>query len=457
MKSYSTNYIEKSHQEESKIINGFSKLSKEEKLEKISDFLNNKKAAVQEFKSFWHPDKKIQQRIDEFSENTVSNYYFPYGIAPNVVINGKSYLVPMTIEESSVVAAASKSAKYWAARGGFHAKVIAVSKIGQVHFTYQGDKEKLFKEFPAIKTDLIKRAKPITTNMEARGGGIQDIELVDKTNEMAGYYQLKATFNTVDSMGANFINSCLEEFAEGLVKYVAENERFEDSEKDIQIIMSILSNYTPDCLVECWVECDIEELADNDLGMSAEQFADKFEKAVRIAEIDTYRATTHNKGIFNGVDAVALATGNDFRAIEAAGHTYAARNGRYQSLSSVSIKDGKFKYSLKLPLALGTVGGLTSLHPLVKKSLELLDNPKAEELMMITATMGLANNFGAIKSLVTSGIQKGHMKMHLLNILNTFDATEKEKKQAIEYFKNIKVSYANVSDFLTALRKNSSF
>jgi len=218
--------------------------------------------------------------------------------------------------------------------------------------------------------------------------------------------------------------------------------------------MSILSNYTPECLVECWVECDIEELASEDLGMGAEPFAEKFEKAVKIAQIDTCRATTHNKGIFNGIDAVALATGNDFRAIEAAGHTYAARTGKYQSLSEVTIKDGKFRYSLKLPLALGTVGGLTTLHPLVKKSLELLDNPKAEELMMITATMGLANNFGAIKSLVTSGIQKGHMKMHLLNILNTFDATDEEKKQAIEYFKNIKVSYANVSDFLTALRKN---
>ncbi|MDZ7776254.1 MAG: hydroxymethylglutaryl-CoA reductase, degradative [Bacteroidales bacterium] len=453
MKSHTNNYIAKSHTRQSKIINGFSKLTKEEKLNKISEFLQNSNESVREFKSFWHADKKIQKRIDEFSENTISNYYFPYGIAPNVVINGKSYLVPMTIEESSVVAAASKSAKYWAARGGFHAKVISVSKIGQVHFIYNGNVEKLYEEFPRIKSALIERAKPITANMEERGGGIQDIELVDKTDDMEGYFQLKATFNTVDSMGANFINSCLEEFAAGLQKYFDEHAVFEPHEKDIQIIMSILSNYTPECLVECWVECDIEELASEDLGMGAEPFAEKFEKAVKIAHIDTYRATTHNKGIFNGIDAVALATGNDFRAIEAAGHTYAARTGKYQSLSEVTIKDGKFRYSLKLPLALGTVGGLTTLHPLVKKSLELLDHPKAEELMMITATMGLANNFGAIKSLVTSGIQKGHMKMHLLNILNTFDATDQEKKQAIEYFKNIKVSYANVSDFLTALRK----
>jgi len=455
MKSHSYNYIQKQKEERTKLINGFSKLNKEEKLEKVSEFLSDKVQSIKDYKSFWHPDKDIQKRFDEFSENTISNYFFPYGISPNVIINGKSYLVPMAIEESSVVAAASKSAKYWASRGGFKSRVLSVSKIGQVHFLYEGGKEKLFDFFPELKHRLIEKAKPITENMENRGGGTEDIELVDMTHEMDNYFQLKATFNTVDSMGANFINSCLEEFAAEMEKAITESPVFEGKEKDITIIMSILSNYTPDCVVETWVECDVEELASPDLGMSAEMFAQKFEKAIQVARIDTYRATTHNKGIFNGVDAVALATGNDFRAIEAAGHTYAARSGKYRSLSEVKIENGKFRYSLKLPLALGTVGGLTSLHPLVKKSMELLGNPKAEELMMITATMGLANNFGAIKSLVTSGIQKGHMKMHLLNILNTFNASEDEKKQAIEYFKNIKVSYSNVSDFVDALRKNN--
>lgn len=455
MSKNSSQYITHSQGNQQKIINGFSKLSKEEKLNSVAAFLKYPEKAKAEYKSFWHDNPDIQKRFDEFSENTISNYYFPYGIAPNVIINGKSYLVPMTIEESSVVAAASKSAKFWAARGGFHAKVHSVSKIGQVHFLYPGDKKALFSFFPALKEQMIERVKPITQNMEERGGGIENIELIDKTGDMENYYQVKATFNTVDSMGANFINSCLEEFAAELEKSVTESDRFSDADKDITIIMSILSNYTPECLVETWVECDIKDLENPDLGMDAETFAYKFEKAVKVAQIDTYRATTHNKGIFNGVDAVALATGNDFRAIEAAGHTYASRSGQYRSLSEVTIKDGKFRYSLKLPLAMGTVGGLTSLHPLVKKTLELLENPKAEELMMITATMGLANNFGAIKSLVTNGIQKGHMKMHLLNILNAYDATEDEKKQAIEYFKNIKVSYANVSDFLVTLRKNN--
>ncbi|HKK09743.1 MAG TPA: hypothetical protein VJ939_02850, partial [Bacteroidales bacterium] len=255
MKSHSYNYIQKQKEEKTKLINGFSKLNKEEKLEKVSEFLSDKVQSIKDYKSFWHPDKDIQKRFDEFSENTISNYFFPYGISPNVIINGKSYLVPMAIEESSVVAAASKSAKYWASRGGFKSRVLSVSKIGQVHFLYEGGKEKLFDFFPELKHRLIEKAKPITENMENRGGGIEDIELVDMTHEMDNYFQLKATFNTVDSMGANFINSCLEEFAAEMEKAITESPVFEGKEKDITIIMSILSNYTPDCVVETWVEC----------------------------------------------------------------------------------------------------------------------------------------------------------------------------------------------------------
>lgn len=186
--------------------------------------------------------------------------------------------------------------------------------------------------------------------------------------------------------------------------------------------------------------------------MTGEEFASKFQLAVRIAEEDVYRATTHNKGIFNGVDAVVIATGNDFRAVEAAGHTYAARTGKYKSLSTVELKDGKFIYSLTLPMALGTVGGLTSLHPLAKQSLEMLGNPSAEELMMIAASVGLANNFAAVRSLVTKGIQMGHMKIHLMNILNHFEATDEEKTKAVEYFIGQKVSFNNVRQFLNKTR-----
>jgi hydroxymethylglutaryl-CoA reductase len=291
--------------------------------------------------------------------------------------------------------------------------------------------------------------------MEKRGGGILDVELVDMTGEIPDYYQLKVSFETVDSMGANFINSVLEEFARILKNFLVKQTHFKDAEKDCEIIMSILSNYTPDCRIKVFVECDIKEFANCDLGMEPDRFVWKFQKAVEIAQVDIHRATTHNKGIFNGIDAVALATGNDFRAIEAGGHTYACRNGKYQSLTSLTLDNNVFHYELDIPLAMGTVGGLTTLHPMAKFSLDLLGSPDAQELMVIAASVGLANNYGALKSLVTKGIQVGHMKMHLLNILNFYHATQEEKDKALAFFNNKKVSFSSVTDYLNSIRSES--
>jgi hydroxymethylglutaryl-CoA reductase len=216
--------------------------------------------------------------------------------------------------------------------------------------------------------------------------------------------------------------------------------------------MSILSNYTPECLVRASVECNIEELGEFSGGMTAREFADKFRMAVRIAEIDPFRATTHNKGIFNGIDAVVVATGNDFRAIEACGHTYACREGQYASLSHCTINGDRFRFWLDIPLAIGTVGGLTSLHPIAKRSLELLENPDAQKLMRIIAAAGLAQNFSALRSLITTGIQKGHMKMHLLNMLKQLKASELEEKAAVDHFREEIVSYTAVKEFLKNFR-----
>lgn len=438
------------------IRKGFSRLNKEQKVDLTASYFEDPAAAARELKSFWHNDPDIQKKLDEFTENTISNFFFPYGIAPNFVINGNMYLVPMVIEESSVVAAASNAAKFWAEKGGFHAEVLSMTKIGQVHFIWEGNNDKLRAAMPDIREQLIAETNHITANMRKRGGGILDIELVDMTDKMDHYFQLKASFNTVDSMGANFINSCLEEFGLLLKRFLREDPRFTGKEKDCDIVMAILSNYTPECLVRTWVECDIEEFAGIDRNMNALQFAEKFERAVRIAREDTFRATTHNKGIMNGVDAVVLATGNDFRAIEACAHTYAARNGQYASLTDISLENGRFRYELTIPLALGTVGGLTSLHPLARFSLELLNNPGAEQLMMIAAAVGLANNFSAVKSLTTKGIQVGHMKMHLFNILNHIGVTREEKEKAIDYFKDKKVSFSNVKELVASLRKAKS-
>lgn len=436
-----------------KIPSGFSKLTKEEKLNVVAAGFADPQNVVAEFKSYWHADANKQKVFDEFSENTITNFYFPFGVVPGFVLNGQEMMVPMVIEESSVVAAASKSAKFWAERGGFRAEVISTVKVGQVHFIWTGEKAKLFAAFPAIKEELLSQTKHITGNMEKRGGGILDIELVDMTEFEPGYYQLKATFETCDSMGANFINSCLEDFGHILRDFVTESAEFSADEKEVTVIMAILSNYTPECLVKTWVECDINDLGTFDDGMTAEEFAHKFAKAVKVAQVDTYRATTHNKGIYNGIDAIVLATGNDFRAIEACGHTYASRNGKYSSLSEIDLSNGRFKYSITVPMAMGVVGGLTALHPLAKRSIEMLGNPSASELMMIAAAVGMANNFGALKSLTTTGIQKGHMKMHLLNILNHFEANEAEKEAAVEYFKTNKVSFNSVRSFLIALRE----
>ena len=424
-----------------RVKKGFSKLLKEEKLKLIANYFENPGEVIRLLKSYWHSDTGQQKLFDEFSENTITNFFTPYGISPNVMINGKNYIVPMVIEESSVVAAASAAAKFWGERGGFHAQVIDVRKVGQVHFGWKGTMPQLESLFPDIKTRLLNDTDSITANMRKRGGGILDIQLLDYTAQIPDYYQLRVEFNTCDSMGANFINTVLEQFGHSLHDFFAERLDLPEELRTTETIMTILSNNTPDCRVKVWVECPTD------------QYALKFKKAVDIAHIDIDRATTHNKGIYNGIDAVVIATGNDFRAVEAAGHTYASRNSRYESLSTVTITDGIFRFELEVPMALGTVGGLTSLHPLAKKSLELLGNPTAPELMTIAATMGLANNFSAVRSLTTKGIQAGHMKMHLNNILNQLQASEDEKRQARDFFKDKTVSFAAVEHFLDTLRK----
>lgn len=438
-----------------KPIEGFSKLTKDEKIDWITaNYTSDPEAAKKLLKRYWNSDNGVQQLHDEFIENTLTNYYLPLGIAPNFLINGKLYAIPMAIEESSVVAAASKAAKFWLGRGGFNAMVLSTKKIGQVHFIYKGDPKKLKTFFEKVKPKLLSETAPITENMKKRGGGITDIVLRNKTDALDNYFQLHCTFETVDAMGANFINSCLEQFARTFKKEAQSFPLFSLDEKDIEIVMSILSNYVPDCLVRAEVSCAVHEL-NVDGSMSSTQFAHKMVQAVDIAKVEPHRAVTHNKGIMNGVDAVVLATGNDFRAVEAGIHAYAAKNGTYTSLTHAEVENGIFKFSIEIPVALGTVGGLTSLHPLVKLALEILGRPSAKELMQIVTVAGLAQNFAAVRSLVTTGIQEGHMKMHLLNILNQLGATDTEKKKLIEHFKKHSATHNAVVDVFEKLRNES--
>jgi hydroxymethylglutaryl-CoA reductase len=433
-------------------VAGFSKLSKKEKINWIADsYFSNPEEAVSIIRNYWNSDEKLQQLHDEFIENTITNLYIPLGVAPNFLINGKYKTIPMAIEESSVVAAASKAAKYWSTRGGFKATVIDTEKIGQVHFIFNGDAEKLHSFFHQIKPKFFSETQSITKNMQQRGGGILDIQLKDKRNLLENYFQLHATFETKDSMGANFINSCLEQFATTLKEEAQNSDLFLENET-IKVVMSILSNYVPNCVVRAEVSCPVEELTEKHITNPVE-FAERFVQAVQIAEIEPFRAVTHNKGIMNGVDAVILATGNDFRAVEAGIHAYASKNGQYSSLSHAKIENGIFTFWLEIPLALGTVGGLTSLHPLVKLCLEILQKPSAKELMEIVAVAGLAQNFAALRSLTTTGIQEGHMKMHLNNIINQFEADEQERQLIKAHFKKNAISHSAVVEFIENLRK----
>ncbi|OCA77995.1 hydroxymethylglutaryl-CoA reductase, degradative [Chryseobacterium contaminans] len=438
-----------------KPIEGFSKLPKQGKIDwLVNEYLEGNQEYQNILKQYWNEDADLQKLHEEFSENTISNFYMPYGIAPNFLIDGKLLALPMAVEESSVVAAASKAAKFWIDKGGFKTTIINTEKLGHTHFMFSVEPHKLLHFFNfSLKKKLLESTEEITANMRKRGGGILNISLVDKTAEMPNYYQLKASFDTVDSMGANFINSCLEQFGKTLRQEVATSEDFTQEEKNsLQIVMNILSNFTPDCIVRAEVSCKMEDLKD-DSGISPEEFAAKFKQAVTIAEIEPYRATTHNKGVMNGVDAVVIATGNDFRATEACAHAYAAKDGQYRSLTHCTTDNGVFRFWIDLPISVGVVGGLTNLHPLVKFSLALLGKPSAQELMSILAVSGLAQNFAALRSLVTTGIQKGHMKMHLLNILNQLGATEEEKQHFVTYFKDKTVSHHEVINEFNRMRE----
>ena len=429
-------------------ISGFSKLSKNEKIDWIIKvFFKNDISKRKILTDYWNSNKKIQTIHDEFIENSISNFYLPIGVAPNFVINGKDYTLPMAIEESSVVAASSRAAKYWSTRGGFKTEVLGVEKIGHVHFIFNGENKKIISFFKIIKKNLIKSTSDLTINMNSRGGGITSVSLINNTNKMKGYFQIEVGFKTANSMGANFINTCLEKIADELLLEAKKYNSFSKKEKNIKIIMSILSNYTPKSIVKVSVCCPIKNL-ESESNMSNKEFCDKFIKAVKIGEIDVYRAVTNNKGIMNGIDALLIATGNDFRAVDAGIHAYASRNGKYSSLSSAWIENKEFNFQMTVPLSIGTVGGIINLHPMAKWSLNLLNNPNSNELMQIISAAGLAQNFAAIRSLITSGIQKGHMKMHLLNILNQLKATSIQKEKAILHFKKNKISFNSVSNFL---------
>lgn len=432
------------------MIKGFSRLSKAEKIEYLVQNSVDRNSAEILYKHT-HADKEIATLIEGFSENVLSNYLFPFSVAPNFLIDGKIYIVPMVTEESSVVAAASKSAAYWFSRGGFRTEVIGTTKNGQIHFMFDGDKQELSKRFNYWKNTLITSVEHIDSKMKRRGGGIKDLEIIDNTAKLENYFQIEVSFDTCNAMGANYMNSCLEGIGDKFKELVEKDNSL--SYKTFHIVMAILSNYSPNNAVKVYVECPVNHMKESKMSMHPSEFAKRFKEAVDIAKIDVSRAVTHNKGMYNGIDAVAIATGNDWRAIEANGHAFVSKNGSYSSISDCSVEDGIFRFESTIPMQIGTVGGTTSLHPLAKLSMKILGNPSSVDLMKIIAAAGLAQNFGAVKSLITTGIQKGHMKMHLSNILAAFQASKSETELAQRYFTDKTVSHSEVDNYLAQLRK----
>lgn len=431
---------------------GFSKLSKAEKVNwLVTTYFDDADAMREVITRYWNDDQKLQELHDGFSENTITNYYFPFGLAPNFLIDGKLVTIPMAIEESSVVAAASKAAKFWLDRGGFKTTVKSTIKSGQVHIMYDGLSSEMENYFAFAKAQLLQSLESINASMKKRGGGIQDLTLVNKTKALSGYYQLHATFETKDAMGANFINTTLEQLATTFRELAANYDGFTETKPEV--IMSILSNYVPECVVNVSVSCPVDEIGTIN-GVSGADFARKFTRAVNIATVEPYRAVTHNKGIMNGIDAVVIATGNDFRAVEAGVHAYASRDGQYRSLTRARVEDEVFTFEADFPLALGTVGGLTSLHPLSKLAMQILENPTAEKLMRVTAVCGLAQNFAALHSLVTTGIQAGHMKMHLVNMLEQIGATDAEKELLRKEYADKTPSFSGLRESLEIIRRS---
>lgn len=344
-------------------------------------------------------------KIDRMVENAVGSFSLPLGIATNFVINGKEYLVPMAIEEPSVIAAASHAAKLAKSSGGFKASAESSIMRGQIQVTNLLDIKKAIQVISKNKESLLRTVNSIAKNVKAL-----DLKTRIVENEIDGTKMLAAELyvDCKDSMGANTINSMCELLGPEI-----------EQKTSGKVILKILSNYATERIATSKATFKKEELGGTDI-------VDRILSAFAFAFSDTYRAVTHNKGIMNGIDAVSIATGQDFRAIEAAAHAYASRDGKYRSLTTFSkSSNGDLVGRIEIPLSVGIVGGISIVHPVARMGLKILGVKSASELACVIASAGLAQNLAAIRALSTEGIQKGHMKLHAKNIAVAAGATGK--------------------------------
>ncbi|MEZ4436354.1 MAG: hydroxymethylglutaryl-CoA reductase, degradative [bacterium] len=337
-------------------------------------------------------------RADKMVENCVGVFGLPLGIGLNFSINGQSYAVPMAVEEPSVIAAVSNMARLVGKHGGFTAEADEGVMISQVQIVDAPDPDAAVAALEAARSRILARANAVHPNMAARGGGARDIE-VRAFGEPHPMIVLHLLVDCVDAMGANAVNA----MAEGVADLC---EQLTGG----RVCLRILSNLADRRRARA--ACSVPEEALAGRGFSGAEVAEGIVQAWRFAAVDPYRAATHNKGVMNGIDAVAIATGNDWRSIEAGAHAYAARDGRYGSLTEWWRADGRLHGRIELPMAVGTVGGSTRVHPSVRVCRKILGVDRAAELAMVMAAVGLSQNMGALKALASEGIQRGHMSLH---------------------------------------------
>ena len=376
---------------------------------------------------------------DQLTENVLSTFDLPFSLAPYFLINGRDYVLPMVTEEPSVVAAASFAAKLIQRSGGFTTQVHQRQMIGEIALTDVKDVEMASKRILEDKETLLQLANEAYPSIVKRGGGARDLWVENKGNFLIVYLAV----DPKEAMGANMLNTMLE----------ALTDRIQELSGG-QALMAILSNLATRSLVSARCAIDFKALSRNP--EEAVEIAHRMELASQLAQVDPYRAATHNKGIFNGIDALVLATGNDWRAIEAGAHAYAAQSGPYKGLShwKSQPEEKKLYGEITLPMPVATKGGSIGLNPTVQVSHRLLGEPSAIELAGIIASLGLAQNFAALKALVTTGIQAGHMKLQARSLALLAGAKEEEVPRLVsQLLENKPFNLEKAQTLLQELRK----
>lgn len=421
------------------IFNGFSKFSYSERLELLKDADVISKQDIAYLKEGGLQDVTLAEK---FVENVIGYFQLPLGVATNFNIDGQDYIIPMAVEETSIIAAASKTAKWVREHGSIKTEIIGENIIGQIQFAKVKNFESFRAQVISQKNYLIEIAnREVAFGLVARGGGVRDIQVrrLDR-GDGSDMAILHVLMNPCDAMGANVMNQVCEYLKEPLEQATSE-----------KVTMCILSNLVDSKVTRAVLTLDTIDA----------ELAQKIEEASRFAELDPYRAATNNKGVLNGIDPILIATGNDWRAVEAGIHSYAARDGQYRSITRWRKDGTKLIGVFEAPIIVGTVGGVTTLHPSAKLSMKMLGVQSANHLSRVMAAVGLVQNLGALRALTTVGIIEGHMKLHIKNLSLGAGATETEMPIMITKLEEIlalrkRISLSNAVEVLRDLRKQAN-